>query len=156
MSVLADQDAPISLADGSMYLGDVEPIYDRLLTQSPVYWDDEHRVWVISKWADVRDVLRDHETFSSEKGSHFFPFDDRKPEGRAPDANVLYMDPPEHTLYRKLIMKALTPPLVKSIEPSVRKLVVEHLDQFEGSEPVDFVQAIAVPIPLLVITQLLG
>src|SRR5215218_2855862 len=156
MSVLADQDAPISLADGSMYLGDVEPIYDRLLTQSPVYWYDEHRVWVVSKWADVRDVLRDHETFSSEKGSHFFPFDDRTAEGRAPSANVLYMDPPKHTHYRKLIMKALTPPLVKAVEPRIRMLVNRQLDGYDSGSIVDFVQTMSVPIPLLVITEMLG
>jgi len=156
MAVAAQYNAPVRIADGSMYLGDMDEIYTRLHAEAPVFWDDEQQVWVLSKWADVRDAVRDPQAFTSEKGSHFFPFDDRTSEGRAPDANVLYMDPPKHTVYRKLIMSALTPRLIKSIEPRIRRLVVEHLDEFQPGQPVDFVSAVSIPIPLLVITDLLG
>lgn len=156
MAVAAQHNAPVRLADGTMYLGDMDEVYSRLHAEAPVFWDDEQRVWVLSKWDDVRQVVRDPETFTSEKGSHFFPFDDRTEAGRPPDANVLYMDPPKHTVYRKLIMSALTPRLVKSIEPRIRRLVNEHFDRFEAGRPVDFVQAVSIPIPLLVITDLLG
>jgi len=81
--------------------------------------------------------------------------------GRRPDAepikgSILHMDPPEHADYRKIVNREFTPRATGQLEPRVRDLVVGVLDELPRGEVLDFVDRVAVPIPVLVIAELLG
>jgi cytochrome P450 len=66
------------------------------------------------------------------------------------------MDPPEHNRHRKLAIEAFTPRMVARLEPRVRELARESLAAIRPGEPFDFVEQVAVPLPMFVIAELLG
>ncbi|MGB1734367.1 MAG: cytochrome P450 [Acidimicrobiales bacterium] len=73
---------------------------------------------------------------------------------------MLTVDPPEHTRYRRLVSQAFTPKAIAQLEPTIRELTSELLDQLISSTsqgtPVDFVEAFAVPLPVAVIAKALN
>jgi cytochrome P450 len=74
-----------------------------------------------------------------------------------PDApSLLNIDPPRHTKLRNLFLKAFTPKVVGPLEDHVTRITTEALDAVEPGEVVDFVEALAAPVPMLVIAALLG
>jgi cytochrome P450 len=73
-----------------------------------------------------------------------------------PESSILYLDPPRHEQYRKLVNRAFTPRRVATLEPRVRQLAVALLDRIDPTQPVDLVDAVCAPLPLLVIAELLG
>jgi cytochrome P450 len=66
------------------------------------------------------------------------------------------MDPPEHNRHRKLAIGAFTPRMVAGLEPRVRELARESVAAIRPGEPFDFVERVALPLPMLVIAELLG
>jgi cytochrome P450 len=70
--------------------------------------------------------------------------------------NIIRMDPPTHNIHRKLVMESFTPRRVAAMEPLVRAIARRSLDAIEPSEPVDFIEAVAVPMPMFVIANMLG
>lgn len=74
-----------------------------------------------------------------------------------PVANALFTaDPPVHTRHRKLISKALSPRRVRDMEPYIRRLVAELIDAFIDDAVVDLLPQFAIPLPLTVISDILG
>ncbi|MEL7156014.1 MAG: cytochrome P450 [Actinomycetota bacterium] len=73
---------------------------------------------------------------------------------------MLTVDPPEHTRYRRLVSKAFTPRVIAGLEPTFRNIAVELIDGLvaatEGGEAVDFVETVAVPLPVAVIAKALN
>ncbi|WP_067662336.1 cytochrome P450 [Nocardia miyunensis] len=74
------------------------------------------------------------------------------------DAGFVQMDEPDHGAYRRLLTARFTPKAVQAkLQPYIDKIVDEHLDAIaEGPETFDFVEAMSLPIPCLVICELLG
>jgi cytochrome P450 len=66
------------------------------------------------------------------------------------------MDPPDHNRHRKLVMQAFTPRVVAALEPRIRAIARESLAAIAPGEPVDFVAAVASPLPMYVIAEMLG
>jgi cytochrome P450 len=66
------------------------------------------------------------------------------------------MDPPEHNRYRKLVIRAFTPAATLELETMVRQIARECLETVEAGEPIDLVDALAVPLPMYVIAEMLG
>ena len=66
------------------------------------------------------------------------------------------MDPPQHNLHRKLVIGQFTPAATARLEARVREIARESLAAVPTGEPVDFVEAVAIPLPMLVIAELLG
>ena len=69
---------------------------------------------------------------------------------------LLYMDPPQHTNYRLILQRAFTPHAVKALEDPIRARVTRTIDRFIERGSADLVSELAVPVPLGVITDLLG
>src|SRR5262249_39000228 len=69
-------------------------------------------------------------------------------------SNMLFADPPDHTRLRRLASRAFTPRTVEAMRPSVLALVDQLLDGMEGE--VDVMNALAFPLPVTVIGELLG
>ena len=142
--------------DPEWYLGDPHAAYRRLRREAPVYWYEPDRFWFLSKHSDVFAVSKDPATFCSGKG--FRIHDDVRTgkgiEGIPP--SILGMDPPDHTRYRGLVSSFFTPRSMRRLEERIREIARESLDRVETGKIVDFVELVAVPLPVLVIAELLG
>ncbi|QYC43291.1 Cytochrome P450 FAS1 [Nonomuraea coxensis DSM 45129] len=118
-------------------------------------------VWVVSRHADVREVLGDPGRFSNDLGTVFQPTgrarlsEEELRQARA--GNLLAFDPPEHTRLRRILTPEFTMRRMRRLEPRIHEIVRQHLDAMERTgPPVDLVSAFALPIPSLVICELLG
>jgi cholest-4-en-3-one 26-monooxygenase len=69
---------------------------------------------------------------------------------------MVNMDPPMHTKYRRLVSTGFTPKMIRAMEPHVREITREILDQAAARETCDFVTDIAAQLPLAVIAELMG
>lgn len=111
-------------------------------------------VWLVSRYDDVRAVLGDTERFSND-------FSNLTGEGGATDqedpGGLGFADPPKHTRLRRLLTPEFTVRRLRRIEPRIVEMVDDHLNAMErGGSPADLVSAFAVPLPSLVVSELLG
>ena len=126
-------------------------------------------LYLITRYDDVVEVVRDSDTFSSEfdTSSHMSSelvqrmADLRRSEGGYPPVRtMLTADPPAHTRFRRLISKAFTPKVIADLEPTIREITVGLVDAMlaasaDGSA-LDLVEAFAVPLPVTVIAKALN
>ncbi|NUT44823.1 MAG: cytochrome P450 [Thermoactinospora sp.] len=117
--------------------------------------------WMVTRYSDVREVLGDAERFKlARQGAARMPggpelSEEQLAELRA--GNLLGQDPPEHTRLRRMLTPEFTIRRMKRLEPRIRNIVNEHLDAMEAAgSPGDLVSSFALPIPSLVICELLG
>ncbi|MEU5208620.1 cytochrome P450 [Streptomyces sp. NPDC020742] len=115
--------------------------------------------WLLTRHRDVRALLAD-DRFSSDRlkaslpvrGVAIRPVTDDERAGM-----LISMDPPEHTRYRRLLTRYFTVRRMRTLAPRVERIVADHLAAMERSgPPVDLVPAFALPVPSLVICELLG
>lgn len=116
--------------------------------------------WVITKHADVVACNRDASSFSSaaQRGG-VIGLEERLIDAEAATMQgnlMLFMDPPAHTRYRKLVNRGFTPRMIAMLEPRIRELTNEILDGALTKDPCDFVVDIAAELPLEVIAELIG
>ena len=137
--------------DPFFYAGSPDEALAQLRRDDPVHRDPAG-YWVLTRHADIRSVGRDQERFCSGRGVLLA---DRHREVAAADS-LLYLDPPDHGRHRQLLNRAFTPRTVARLEPTVRALAAELMDAVEPAVPVDVVDSLAAPLPLLVIAELLG
>ncbi len=131
--------------------------YRRLRDDHPVHEVDHPdfgRFWVLSRFADVFDAVRDTETFSSAKG--LTPGDDAMAMFDDMAAPIVMMDPPEHTAMRRLVNRPMTPRSVSALEPDIRHFVDKRLDQVADSGWQDIVELLFKPLPSFVVAHYLG
>jgi cholest-4-en-3-one 26-monooxygenase len=135
-----------------------------LRDNDPVHWHEEPGgpgFWVITKHADVIACNRDAASFSSSQelgGVVGLEGPLESPMGaEMAGSMMLFMDPPDHTRYRKLVNRGFTPRMIAALEERVRGLTSDILDEAlaNGGE-CDFVVDIAAELPLEVIAELLG
>ncbi|TDD33100.1 cytochrome P450 [Actinomadura sp. KC06] len=126
-------------------------VYDRLLAGCPVARTTAHDGFaLITRHADVVEVEKDGRRFSCAQGV-VHP----RHAGQPPNIPIEF-DGPLHTAYRKLFMEVLKAPRVRRIEPYLRDLTERVLDSFAGGDDADFVQNVAVQIPVRAVGHLLG
>ncbi len=135
---------------------DPYPTYAMLRTRDPVHWSSLSSAWVVSRYQDIDAILRDHRRFSND-------FEHRTPSRRrqgqlnpAVDKSMLFVDPPDHTRLRSLVSKAFTPKTIEALEPRVREIMSELLDQIPDPASFDLMHAVADPLPVIVIAELIG
>ncbi len=119
------------------------PVYAHLRNVSPVLQvPPPFNAWMVLDYEGCKRVLSDHEAFSS-----------RVP---APRNWFLFFDPPEHSKLRGLISKAFTPRVVANLEPRIRELSRELLDQVIARGEMDLATDYAIPLPMKVIAEMIG
>lgn len=124
--------------------------YEALRGPGGVAWSEEHGgFWIITAHAEARAALRDWETFASGWGH-------RIPVIGTPRAMPIDYDPPIHTDYRRVMAHALAPDRVRELQPFVHRLVDELVSDFHAAGGGDAVAAIALPMPLRMLTQVAG
>ncbi len=137
-------------------------IYRELRQEAPVYWQPLMQTWVLTKYEDNLEVLRDHAAFSSErtraKNALVQQLESYRlssgPLGTTP--TMLSLDPPAHTRIRSLANKAFTPRVVERSRPHIHEIAEELLDALPRPDTLDVVADLAVPLPMIVIAGVLG
>jgi cytochrome P450 len=132
--------------------------YDEVLAWLRAH-DPVHRLadgtWLVTRYDDVRAVSRQPELFTSRRGALVNdPLRVVEPDDAS--GSLLHLDPPIHAEWRKLLNRRFTPKAAGLLEPAIRRVVDETLDALDPSAEIDLVEAIAAPIPLTVIADLLG
>ena len=122
--------------------------YDELREKCPVHKFDDfsHPLFTVTRYEDVIQLLTNIDMWSS----HY---------GQMPRYSVqgcLFSDPPQHTWYRKLIQKSFAPRHVAAMESEISSLVDQLLDEMESRNRSDLHDALACPLPVLVIAKILG
>ncbi|KAB8196710.1 cytochrome P450 [Nonomuraea phyllanthi] len=117
--------------------------------------------WLVTRYADVREVLGDAERFriARQTVARLPGAPEMTPEqlAKAQAGNLLGVDPPEHTRLRRMLTPEFTIRRIQRLEPRIRRIVDDHLDAMEAAgAPADLVRSFALPIPSLVICELLG
>ena len=136
---------------------DPYPVWKRLRDESPLYRNDEHDFFALSRWDDVEPALIDWETYRSGKGTTFeiikalIGSDIELPPGI-----ILFEDPPIHDLHRGLLSRVFTPKRMAAIEPLVRQFCATGLDPLIGAGEFDVVADFATFVPMRTIGYLLG
>ena len=129
-------------------LADPYPAFRWLRAESPVHHVVERGYWVLSRYADVHAVFRDHATFSSAKGIAPEP-------GFTP--GLIGADPPKHTRLRRILQGVFTP---KAIERNwgarVQQIADGLLDATIGAGVIDAFPALTLALPIQVIAEILG
>jgi cytochrome P450 len=142
-----------SLTDPRFYAGDPYPTFARLRAEAPVVWVEDPGFWAVTRHADVMTVSRDPITYCSSRGILLLDLGRELPD--VPGA-ILYVDPPEHGRYRRLVQPAFAPSRIRAMEDAIRAQAAALLDALEPGTPFDAVADLAVPFPLVVIADLLG
>ena len=130
-------------------LEDPYPLFRELREKHPIAFSEARNMWVVSRYADVRAMLSDAETFSSSHGTI--------PTGFVPEKPMMFsQDPPYHTHLRSAVHASFTPRRVRALETFTRRAARELLDAIDPSEEVDLVSAFSDPLPIVILTELLG
>jgi cytochrome P450 len=132
---------------------DPYPVFAQLRAEAPVTWHDECELWSVARHADVMRISRDPTTFCSGQG--VLP-SDRERGAITGAESILFLDPPDHQRHRKLVSPGFTPRRIAVLEERVRELARDLLEPLEKGDTVDFAPAVAEPLPMLVIAEMLG
>lgn len=125
------------------------PYYRLLQRDAPVHRVEKHGFYVLSRYDDVVAAAQDWERFSTTWG----PGPQRI---ESPVPSILQSDPPDHTRLRSIISKAFTPRAVRACEPLVEECVNERLDAILAAGEADWIDEFSIPIPVVVIAEMLG
>jgi cytochrome P450 family 142 subfamily A polypeptide 1 len=138
----------VNVLDPQFYV-DPWDAYRWLREEAPVFWDPVQKLWVISRYDDLRAVERETETYTSFNGSrpHTVQDDDR---------SMINLDNPAHQQQRGLVIGRFTPRGVRSHEERVRELTTQILDEVVPLGECEAIDAIASRLPAMVIGEMLG
>jgi cytochrome P450 len=147
------------------YHRDADRLFAALRADDPLHWYEPCRFWAVTRYADVQEISQRPRLFSSQRTQLFELV--RAARGEPPLVgsmggelatvpNIIRMDPPQHNRHRKLVMAAFTPRRIAALEPRVREIAKHSLDAIDPRGPVDFVEQVAIPMPMYVIAELLG
>ena len=133
------------------------PAYKKLRDYDPVHHVSHERYgdfWVLSRFQDVFDAVRDTDVFCSSKG--LTPDIDAMESFEGSAAPIVMMDPPEHTDFRRLISHLMTPRKVASFENEIRSFAITRLERIEEQGEVDIIEELFKPLPSFVVAHYLG
>lgn len=145
------------------------PAYQKLLDEHPVYQIPGTSLYVLSRYEDIIRVVRDTKTFSNQPEDHGGDLLIKHPEARryyeehglgrdcgrgrwAP----LGIDPPDHRRYRALVDKFFQGRALAAARPLIENVVESLIDGFSASGEMEFIKEFAEPLPVTIITVLLG
>ena len=143
-------------------LADPFPLYARLRDEDPAHWSPRLKAWVLTRYEDVKRVCLDTAGMSSDRLRPFFatlPGPEAQKVAELIRYLTLWMvfrDPPEHTRLRRLAAKVFNVRSIHALRPNVEALTNWLLDSLDGRGEFDFIADFAMPLPALVIIDMLG
>ena len=142
------------------FLADPFPIMTA--NDAPIFYAPAIDYYVVTRYEDIAAVFLDHETYSAAAAQ--LPLVTLDPEamqilrddGYKPQPSMVSLDPPAHRRLRNPTVRAFTPRRVREMEPKIRAIVDQLLDEIDTSQPFDIVSALAFPLPATVVFELIG
>ncbi len=129
------------------------PVFARMREEAPLYYNDKHDFYALSRYDDVNKAVIDHETFISGRGALLEII---KSGMEIPPGTLIFEDPPIHNIHRNLLSRMFTPRKVLALEPQIREFTARCLDPLVGTGRFDFVNDLGEQMPMRVIGMLLG
>lgn len=142
--------------------------FEAIRREDPVHYDEKLGMWLVSRYDDIVEVLRDPITYSDKHGyeamyasGHFEEFKQiLERDGGGFFADAIKDDPPEHTRVRRLMEKAFTAHRVASVEPGITAIIVDLVEQLaakaDRGEVIEGMHEFAIPVTIRVICEQLG
>lgn len=118
-----------------------------LRENQPLAWDEKNGWWLVTRHADITTISRDTTRFTNTQGVTFF---------NPISLSMITMDPPDHTRMRRMVSKQFTPRMVNRLRDLAAQRVDAGVGQLLADGGGDFVDAVAVPMTLAVIMEMLG
>jgi cytochrome P450 len=135
-----------------LYL-DPYPVVGRLREEVPLYRNEEHDFWAISRFADVERMLHDQQTFIARKGTIL---DVMREDATFSPGLISFEDPPQHTIHRARLSRVFTPRAISRIHDDIRDYCARSLEGLAGGGEFDLVAEFAREVPMRVMGLLLG
>jgi cytochrome P450 len=132
---------------------DPYPVWKRMRDEAPLYYNEKHDFFALSRFEDVEPALVNWETYRSGRGSILELI---KADIEIPPGIVLFEDPPVHDVHRGLLSRVFTPKKMNAIEPKVREFCARTLDPLVGAGGFDFIADLGAQMPMRTIGYLLG
>ena len=132
---------------------DPYPVYRRLREEAPLYRNEQHDFYALSRFDDVQRGLNDRQTFISGRGGILELI---RADIEMPSGVLIFEDPPIHTLHRGLLSRVFTPRRMNELEPLIRDFCARCLDPLVGTDRFDLVRDLGAQMPMRVIGMLLG
>jgi cytochrome P450 len=132
---------------------DPYPVWKRMRAEAPLYYNEKHNFYALSRYDDVARGLPDWETYRSGRGT---TADILFSGIEVPPGILLFEDPPLHDLHRRLLSRVFTPRRMEAVEDLVRDFCSRALDPLRDSDGFDFVADLGAIMPMRTIGYLLG
>jgi len=132
---------------------DPYPVFRRLREEAPLYYNEPHDFYAVSRFADVERGYLDAKTFISGRGGIIELI---RANIEMPSGVLIFEDPPVHTIHRRLMSRVFSPNRVAALEPQIREFCARCLDPLVGAEEFDFIADLGAQMPMRVIGMLLG
>jgi cytochrome P450 len=132
---------------------DPYPVWKRLRDEAPLYRNEEHNFYALSRWDDVESALGDFGAYRSGRGTIL---DILRIGMEIPPGIILFEDPPIHDVHRRLLARVFTPRRMTEIEPLVRQFCAKALDPLVGTQEFDAIEDFGAFVPMRTIGFLLG
>jgi len=136
--------------------------YKTLQEQAPVYNLPDTNIFMVTRYADIKQLLKDTETYSNDF-NHLLKGPEPAPEvteiyakAWQPVDTLITADPPKHRTYRTLVNKVFNRKRVEAMSDYMEKIVHELIDNFIEKGECDFVHEFTMPLPVYVIADQLG
>jgi cytochrome P450 family 142 subfamily A polypeptide 1 len=113
----------------------------------PVFWSEKSGFWMITRYRDVDYISKHQEIFTSEHGIR---------PGSDVLAGLIDDGEPRHGILRNRINRGFTPRMVKKLETVFRQITTDAIDKVAKQGECDFVRSISVPLPILLIAEMIG
>jgi cytochrome P450 family 142 subfamily A polypeptide 1 len=140
-------DVDVAYIDSESWDGNMHARLRWLRENDPVRWSEPDGLWLVTKFADVAAVSKNQDLFTSEHGVR---------PGNPTKLSLIDEGEPRHGQLRKLINRGFTPRMVRKLETVFREITTEAIDAVADRGECDFVESIAVPLPLKLIAEMIG
>jgi pimeloyl-[acyl-carrier protein] synthase len=139
-------------------LADPYPLYARLRTEAPVYWDPYLHAWVVTRYADVITVLHHFSANRTPTPEQLAAIGlaELGPVAQVMVKQMLFMDAPDHTRLRGLASTAFTPARVADLRSHIREILDDLLAPLLASGRMDVIADLAAPLPAIVTAEMMG
>ena len=135
---------------------DPYPFYAALRARGQVHRSRLLNAWMFTRHGDVDAIMRDHRRFGSDPRQGTLSPRQMAMLPPPDEFTMLFLDPPDHTRLRALVNKAFTPRAVNALEPQIRGIMGGLLDDIGDPGGLDLMPAVAQPLPVIVIAEMLG
>jgi cytochrome P450 len=146
------------------FVADPYPVMQRLRREDPVYWSDAIGGWILTAYSDILVAFKDTSSFSNEnrlgkvlayltpeKRATYKAFEDHWA-----NKSLLHSDPPDHTRMRAIVTREFTAKVVEQMKPRIQETVDRLIDATLAQGRMDVVSQLAAPLPISIISQILG